>query len=222
MSFSQWFKDVASNSSISLDVITPLIGASSLNFTTTTTSSSFGGYTTPTGASGLVKGIEQGRLRTLMANDASSGGGNAMGFCVIGSADTLATVLGSYYRFEVFSTGASASYSLLRSNNSGLCLSGTPGTVLASGSSLLQNPATMYPFQFEFIVDTVNLGGVYLAISRGTSGSSDFSTLATLIQYVDSSASKLITSNSEGLYARTSGTFMLDVRMDQTSLYTLT
>lgn len=218
MAFNQWNKDVTANAAISLDVITPLVGTSSLNFTTSAASAALGGYVTPTNASGLVKGIEQGRLRSLMANDMNNHG---MGFVVLGSADTLATVNGSFYRFEMFSTGPSASYGLGRSNGANTCVTTTLSTVFVGPITITQGMGSMYPFQFEFIVDTVNLGGVYLAISRGIIGS-DFGTLATLVQYIDSSASKLTTSNSEGLYSRCAGTVLLDTRMDQTSLYTLT
>lgn len=220
IAFSDWNQNLSANASVVLDLITPILGVSSLNFKTTSSSSAFGGYLTPTGASGFTKGIEQGRLRSLVVNDASTGGGNAGGLVIMGSTDTLATIAGNCYRLEHFNTGASGSYSLYRSNASATVLAAIAGwTVLIAVTTITITSGTTYGLQLEFIADVTNLGGTYIKFSRGTA--TDFSDLATVAQYIDTGAGVITTSSSEGLYARTSGTNNLDVRMDQTSLYQL-
>lgn len=212
MSLSQWNQNVSA--SMTAVIGTPAIsGAASLILTST----AFGqvAYLTPTGASGFMKGIEQGRLRTLVQPRSSSGNGYGFGLVCMGSADTLGTVNGAFYRFEFFITG---SYSLVR-GTAHVLSAGTPGTIVASGSTTTTQNVT-YGMQIEWIADSVNLGGVYLALKKGTA--TDFSDLTFLTQIHDVSTAALVTSVSEGVYMRgyTSVTGAI-VAFDQTELFLL-
>jgi len=193
LSLSQWNQNVSGFMTAAIDITSPIVGASSLALISTASTQI--GYLTPTGASGLTKGVEQGRLRTLTKAAASVANGYGFGLVCMGSADTIGTVNGAFYRFELFSSG---SYGLVRGNNNTLN-AGTPGTSLASAATAVVQNVT-YGIQIEWIADDVNFGGVYISLKKGTA--IDFSDLVLLVQLVDASSSKLLISNSEGPYLR--------------------
>jgi hypothetical protein len=198
---------------VAIDNTTPITGISSLTLTSLVSTQV--GYLTPTGVSGLTKGVEQGRLRTLVKPRSSVGNGYGFGLVCVGSADTLGTVNGNFYRFEFFSTG---SYGLVRANG-GMLSAGSPGTVLATASTTI-TINTVYGMQIEWIADNTNFGGVYLSIKKGTA--TNFSDLALLTHLTDASASQLITSASEGVYLRGfTSVSEAKVSFDQTELFLL-
>jgi hypothetical protein len=179
---------------VAIDNTTPITGISSLTLTSLVSTQV--GYLTPTGVSGLTKGVEQGRLRTLVKPRSSVGNGYGFGLVCVGSADTLGTVNGNFYRFEFFSTG---SYGLVRANGNTLA-TGTPGTVLISSTATTLTVNTIYSMEMEWVADQVNLGGVYISLKKGTA--TNFSDLALLSQLTDSNYQQLITSAGEGIYLR--------------------
>lgn len=215
MSYAQWNKDKLASATSSLDLVTPITGTSSLSLDSNVASQAI--YLTPTGASGLTKGVEQGRLRTLVKMTTGSGNGCGFGLVCMGGSDTLATVgTSAFIRYELFSNG---NYNLYRSNSSGLN-SGAPGTPLQANiaQSVVQN--TIYGIQMEWIVDVPNLGGVYIITKKGTA--IDFSDLIILNQLVDTGAQILTTSASEGIFMRGyTSTGPVKVLFDQTELFQL-
>jgi hypothetical protein len=196
-----------------IDNTSPIVGAYSL--TLTSTGGSDVAYLTPTNVSGLTKGIEQGRLRTLTRPRSTMTNGYGFGLVCMGSADNIGTSNGDFYRFEFFSTG---SYGLVRANG-GMLSAGSPGTVLATASTTI-TINTVYGMQIEWIADNTNFGGVYLSIKKGTA--TNFSDLALLTHLTDASASQLITSASEGVYLRGfTSVSEAKVSFDQTELFLL-
>lgn len=192
MSLSQWYQDRTTNCTIGL-TSSAIIGSNSLSMSSSVVGN-FGGFCSPDDGSGLPKGLEQGRLRTLMRQDGSSAG-MGCGLLAISNWALSATGTSSFYRYELFSTGQ---YALARANGN-TCVVASPGTTLVSGST----PTTagvVYGIQIDFIVDIVGLGGVYLSIYKGTA--TNFSDLVVLAQYLDNSISKLTTSTVEGVYYR--------------------
>jgi hypothetical protein len=195
-----------------IDSSSPIVGAASL--TLTSTASTQIGYLTPTDVSGLAKGLEQGRLRTLVQPKSSSGNGYGFGLVCMGSADNIGTINGQFYRFEFLMSG---SYSLTRGDFSTLSnVSATP--LITASTTLTQN--TVYGMQIEWIVDLTNIGGIYFALKKGTA--INFSDLALLTQLTDGSEGKLVSSNNEGVYLRgyLTATNAI-VSFDQTQLYNL-
>jgi hypothetical protein len=177
-----------------IDNTSPIVGAYSL--TLTSTGGSDVAYLTPTNVSGLTKGIEQGRLRTLTRPRSTMTNGYGFGLVCMGSADNIGTSNGDFYRFEFFSTG---SYGLVRANGNTLA-TGTPGTVLISSTATTLTVNTIYSMEMEWVADQVNLGGVYISLKKGTA--TNFSDLALLSQLTDSNYQQLITSAGEGIYLR--------------------
>lgn len=212
--FSQWNKNVSTTSATgSLDLVTPIAGVASVSLDSIASTQAV--YVTPSGTSGLVKGIEKGKLRSLVNMKTGTGNGCGFGFVIVASAETIVTTAGAYYRYELFSSG---SYSLARSNSS-ILTTGSPGTTLNSGSTtIVQN--TTYSMEIEWIVDSVNLGGNHLTIRKGTA--IDFSNMVLLSQFLDLGAQILTAGNSEGIYLRGyTSVGPVKVLFDSTQLYEL-
>lgn len=213
MSFAQWNKNVSDSiyTSVALDLATPIGGLASVALNSVTASAAL--YLTPSNTSGFTKGIEKGKLRTLVNLKSSTSNGCGFGLVIMVVSETIVTTAGPFYRYELFSNGT---YALARSNTNILNV-GSPNVTLNSGSTGIAQNVT-YGIEIEWVADPVNLGGVSLVIRKGTA--IDFSNMVVLGQVLDMGAQVLGTSNSEGIYLRgyTSGG-AVRVLFDTTQLY---
>ncbi len=200
MSLSDWTSvQPGSSVTISLEINTPLVGDGSLKFVNAGTPN---GYTNMY-LTNLLKGFTKGRIRTLIRADGrpSHVAYERAGIVCLQSG----LALNANKNFYTFGWGVGSS------------TSGTPGTQYwtlgknvnttlgsAPTSNLINEAVSVstgdyYPIQLEWIVDIPNLGGTRLTASVGALNSTDFSTMAVLFDYLDTS-SPFTTSVGEGVF----------------------
>ena len=141
------------------------------------------------------KGVSAGRYRTLLRLDNSTANSVdvAAGFIVMGSALTIGTVSGNFYRIAQIG----GTIQLRRGN----------GTTIGAGGTLLTEftHAVATGTAFSLQVDwSVEASAVEFSIATG--GNSDFSDLAPVLTYSDTSGSRLTSSVIEGLAVSRTGT----------------
>jgi hypothetical protein len=217
--FSDWqFFTANARINFSLDLVNPIIGTSSLK-ALLNNSAGDPGNGVVTVASGRTKGIEQGRMRTLIRTNTSATGGanaNRYGIVCLQSANDMSIgspngyFLGYQYILSDFTIWRLTGQTL----GSGLSIA----TLEASSWVTL---GTTFAFMAEWIVDIANLGGVYFAISSGAA--TDFSDLAVRLTHIDPTGLAHTAGIAEGLGVQMSSFTggIPYIQFDQTSLYSL-
>jgi len=215
MPFSDWqFFSGFARIDYSLDLITPLIGTSSLKaLLNNSAGDTSNGVVTV--ASGRTKGIEQGRMRTLIKTD-TSGNANKYGVLCLQSTTNVSTGTPNGYLLGYNRTVTDL---IIARFTSQVWSSSITLASIDAASWVIQG--TIFSFMAEWIVDTANLGGVYFAISTGAA--LDFSDLTVRLKHIDPTGIAHIAGVAEGMCASlvsfTGG--VPAVWYDQTELYSL-
>jgi hypothetical protein len=176
----------------------------------------------------LPKGFTKGRIRTLIQAKVRpsvqqySGAGISCLQAHVG----ICSVASTFYSFRLSpgsgATGSPGTLHWVLGKNVAQKLVVSP-TVIDESHTETVVDGDYWPVQLEWVADVPNLGGTRLTASVGTKNSTDFTTLATLIDYLDTS-SPLTTSVAEGIFDAYPGagagahTFV----MDETTIYELT
>lgn len=207
MAFADWQFSDNEVANAQLDLVNPIAGLSSLRFFTTSGGRWVG---VVTDASLLTKGIEQGRLRTLIRN---SGSWTSQGWGIYAmlSAVTESDATNDFYCVRILS---GTELALAKGTNSNI----GGGSTIVLNSAHTFSSATSYAIQLEWITDVANLGGVYLRADLGTA--LDFSNLVLSSHVVDSTAPINSTTIAEGIGGFNS-VGSRTIHWDQTSLYEL-
>lgn len=193
---------VPTNLIISLEIAAPLVGNGSLKFVNLgTPTASANMYLTS-----LAKGFSKGRIRTLMQVKVrpNTGRYNGAGLCFLQSQLTIATTNANYYTFGLnqATSGAPGSMAWVLAKNTNHTLQVDPfGAIIDEATLETVAAGDYWPMQVQWIADVVNIGGTRITCSRGTKNSTDFNTLAVIIDTIDT-ISPFVTSVGEGLYDR--------------------
>lgn len=136
---------------------------------------------------GYTAGLTKGRMRTLLRLDDISVGA---GFVFMASSTNVAVASGNFY--EAGKRGGVNEVFIARIT--GGLVSFSSSSNVAAYTFAVNTP---YALQVDWIADAVNLGGVLIELSVGTAV--DFSNLVRVTAWMDSSASKLLTTVAEGI-----------------------
>ena len=200
---SDWTRDlVAMNAGVSPTL--PLVGSSSVILQQTAFTARY--FLSPTPASTYPKGLEHGRLRTLIRFN-RVGTEYKMGLACLGSANTLATVAGNCYVAWFY--GAT----VLLGRVSGVQLE---SWVTLRSVAFTSTINTIYALQLDWRVNQGPQNATWLSLSVGTA--LDFSNLTVLLSHSDASVSKISSGNYEGPVGCTGSSTMVTVEYDQTQL----
>jgi hypothetical protein len=215
MAFSDWqFYSGAARIDWSLDLIAPIMGTSSLKALLNNSAGDQANGVVKA-VSGRTKGIEQGRMRTLIKTD-TSGNANRYGIICLQSTDNVSTATPNGYFLGYTRTVTDL---IVARFTSQLWSSSVALASIDAAAWVIQG--TTFSLLTEWIVDTANLGGVYFAISTGAA--TDFSDLAVRLKHIDPTGSAHIAGVAEGLGASlisfTGG--VPYTQFDQTELYSL-
>jgi len=200
MSLGDWSQSIGNSSQItvSLEIATPIVGNGSLKIRNTGT---------PTGCANLFltslpKGFAKGRIRTLLQWQVrpSHAAYERAGIAFMQSALHITSGTPSFYTFAL---GAKSGYPgtlhWLINKHVNTSLQSTGPTVINESNSVTVADGDYWPIQVEWNADVSNIGGTRLTCSVGTKNSTDFGTLAVLLDTIDTS-SPIVTSVAEGLF----------------------
>lgn len=193
-----------------LSATNPLVGSYSLATNAPQGNAQMRFFWSRVAGGGYTPGLLAGRIRTLLKLEHVDQGA---GVIFLASATTIGATSGNFYEAG---RRASNNQVFISRTNGGLP-SFTANLNVASWTFTLNTP---YAMQVDWIVDTVNLGGVYIELSMGAA--LDFSDLTKLTSWLDSSASKLTTSVAEGLGGAWNVVSQPNVYFDQTTIAALT
>ena len=205
MALGDWVINTTANFATSLEISTPLVGNGSLR-------QAFGPQVAAGHGANLhltgsfARGFTKGRIRTLLrvrtrpasTNDVNTGAGI---ICMQSALNVTAS--GSCYfagwGHNEAATGDNTRRFYILKVDGGLSdTSVSASQYLADSSTVTTTDGDYYPLEFEWQVDIPNLGGVRLILRRGTLNSTDFGTLATVYDIIDST-SPLTTTVAEGV-----------------------
>lgn len=222
MSLGDWTQ-AGSGLTVSIEINTPLVGDGSLKFAASAAVNQKNMYLT-----NLDKGFTKGRIRSLMrmvVRPTTQAYARA-GLICMQSVINPAAATGAYYTFgwgvgsSTAGTPGTQKWLLMKRAPSGQLSS--VGTELNS-TSVVVSASDYYPVQLEWVVDIADLGGTRLTASVGTLNSTDFGTLVTVFDYLDTS-SPLTTSVAEGIFctsANAAGAETYTYTFDETTIYQL-
>lgn len=206
---SDWTTDLV-NMTAFLDVVTPLQSTGTLRLR----QSAFGGryFVSPTPGSSYTKGLEHGRLRTLMRFSHNTTE-YMHGLACLASTATLATLTTGSCYVAWFTSGTVVTLSRVAANNLGT-------TTTLRTVTYANTVNTLYAFQLEWRVNQGPQNATWLAVSIGTTA--DFSNLTLVMTHSDATASKLSSGNFEGIAGVANSSTLITVDYDQTELRSLT
>lgn len=219
MALADWTTNF-SGVTVSLEITTPLVGNGSLKHVVPAGSHTANMYLT-----NFAKGFTKGRIRTLLRYVVRPSANAQCGSGIIFMQSNLnpVTTASNYYKFFLGPGTAGGSpgtqYWQLTKHTSRTLVQ-TPSNILVETSSETAANNDYWPIQIEWIVDLAGLGGTRLTASKGTKNSTDFNTLATIYDHLDTSTPHT-TSVGEGLFTVAYGTGVFTTIFDETSIYEL-